>query len=74
MADNEGDLSESGLSAAADNAVAAFAAASDLDALTIAKASHIGNKAPIALAQRALGTLPGSERSEERRVGKECLL
>ncbi|MFT3899876.1 MAG: phenylalanine--tRNA ligase subunit alpha [Gordonia sp. (in: high G+C Gram-positive bacteria)] len=51
------------LDAAADAAVAAFAAAADLDALAVAKTEHLGEKAPVSLARRALGTLPGDQRA-----------
>lgn len=48
-------LEESALDAAVDSAEQAFADASDLDALTKVKIDHVGGKAPLALAQRALG-------------------
>ncbi len=52
------------LDAAADAAAAAFAAAADLDALAAAKSAHLGDRSPIALARRALGSLPKDQRSE----------
>lgn len=52
------------LAAAADAAVAAFAAADDLESLTAAKTAHLGDRSPIALARRALGSLPKDQRSE----------
>jgi len=52
------------LDAAADAAAAAFAAAADLDALAAAKTAHLGDRSPIALARRALGSLPKDQRSE----------
>jgi phenylalanyl-tRNA synthetase alpha chain len=64
VADNETDLSEDSLDAAARAAEQAFDGAADLDALAVAKSAHIGNKAPVALAQRALGTLPGDQRAD----------
>ncbi|WP_229746026.1 phenylalanine--tRNA ligase subunit alpha [Rhodococcoides trifolii] len=64
MADNEIDLSEASLDTAAQNAEQAFGSADDLDTLAAAKSAHIGNKAPVALAQRALGTLPGDQRAD----------
>ncbi|MGU3431387.1 phenylalanine--tRNA ligase subunit alpha [Actinomycetes bacterium M1A6_2h] len=64
VADNETDLSENSLDAAARSAEQAFADAPDLDALAAAKSLHVGNKAPVALAQRALGTLPGDQRAD----------
>ncbi|MFT4200161.1 phenylalanine--tRNA ligase subunit alpha [Gordonia sp. (in: high G+C Gram-positive bacteria)] len=51
------------LDAAADAAVAAFEAAADLDALAAAKTEHLGEKAPVSLARRALGSLPGDQRA-----------
>ncbi|WP_085996980.1 phenylalanine--tRNA ligase subunit alpha [Rhodococcus sp. R1101] len=42
----------------------AFAAATDLDALAQAKIDHLGDKAPLSLAKRALGSLPGNERAD----------
>ncbi|GGG11326.1 phenylalanine--tRNA ligase alpha subunit [Rhodococcoides trifolii] len=64
VADNEIDLSEASLDTAAQNAEQAFGSADDLDTLAAAKSAHIGNKAPVALAQRALGTLPGDQRAD----------
>ncbi|MBY4214052.1 phenylalanine--tRNA ligase subunit alpha [Rhodococcus fascians] len=57
-------LEESALDAAVDSAEQAFADASDLDALTKVKIDHVGGKAPLALAQRALGALPGDEKAD----------
>ncbi|MGF7124265.1 MULTISPECIES: phenylalanine--tRNA ligase subunit alpha [unclassified Rhodococcus (in: high G+C Gram-positive bacteria)] len=73
MAKNEGvapptvdanALTEEALAAAALAAEEAFAAAADLDALAKAKIEHLGDKAPIALAKRGLGALPGNERAD----------
>jgi phenylalanyl-tRNA synthetase alpha chain len=58
------ELSEQALESAAEAAERAFAAATDLDALAAAKTEHIGGRSPIALAQRALGTLPKSEKAD----------
>ncbi|MFW0791539.1 phenylalanine--tRNA ligase subunit alpha [Gordonia sp. CPCC 205333] len=44
-------------------AVAAFEAASTLEELQAAKADHLGERAPISLARRELGSLPKEERS-----------
>ncbi|GAC50656.1 phenylalanine--tRNA ligase subunit alpha [Gordonia aichiensis] len=52
------------LDSAAEAAAAAFGAAADLDALAIAKTEHLGDRSPIALARRALGSLPKDQRSE----------
>lgn len=57
-------LSEAALTAAVEDAVAAFAAAADLDALAAAKTAHLGDRAPLSLARRALATLPKSDRAE----------
>ncbi|OZD64916.1 phenylalanine--tRNA ligase subunit alpha [Rhodococcus sp. 06-1460-1B] len=57
-------LEESALDAAVDSAEQAFADASDLDALTKVKIDHVGGKAPLALAQRALGALPGDQKAD----------
>ncbi|MBS9371870.1 phenylalanine--tRNA ligase subunit alpha [Rhodococcus sp. B50] len=57
-------LTEDALTAAEKSAIDAFAAASDLDALAQAKIDHLGDKAPISLAKRALGALPGNERAD----------
>ncbi|MBY6539072.1 phenylalanine--tRNA ligase subunit alpha [Rhodococcus sp. BP-349] len=57
-------LTDAALDAAVTEAESAFAAASDIDALSEAKIHHIGNKAPLALAQRALGSLPKTERAD----------
>ena len=41
----------------------AFSAAEDLDALKVARLSHIGDKSPIALASRGLGALSPDEKA-----------
>ena len=46
------------------DAHAAFAAASDLEALKIARLTHSGDKSPIALASRGLGALPPEEKMQ----------
>lgn len=57
-------LSTESLDAAVAAAIAAFDAAADLDGLAEAKTEHLGDKAPIALARRSLGALPGKERAD----------
>ena len=56
---------------ALDDAVAAarkaFDAAPDLPALAVVKPAHLGDRAPVLLARRALGSLPGPERAEAGR-------
>ncbi len=57
-------LSAEALEAAALAAEQAFADATDLDALAATKTAHLGDKAPIALAKRSLGSLPGPDRAD----------
>jgi len=52
------------LEAAVDAARAAFAGAADLAALAAVKPAHLGDRAPLLLARRELGTLPGPERAD----------
>ena len=52
-------------------AVAAFAAAGDLDALGEAKTAHVGDRSPVALARRALGSLPKEARSSAGKLVNE---
>jgi phenylalanyl-tRNA synthetase alpha chain len=63
-AEQPGQPTEESLAAAAEAAEKAFAAAADLDALATAKTEHMGGRSPIALAQRALGTLPKHEKAD----------
>lgn len=56
-------ITESGLAAAASEAVAAFAAASTVADLRVARAAHAGESSPIARASAALGSLPPEERA-----------
>jgi len=57
-------LTEEALTAAAENAEKALADAADLDALAHVKVEHLGDKSPIALARRGLGSLPGKEKAD----------
>lgn len=50
-----------------EQALAAFSAADSLDALATARASHTGDRSPVALARKAIAALPGPERAD---VGK----
>ena len=73
MADNanptpEIELTEDALNRAADEAIAAFEAAPDLAALEDAHRQHLGEKAPIPQARRALGTLPKDQRKDAGRL------
>ncbi|MET9864397.1 phenylalanine--tRNA ligase subunit alpha [Streptomyces smyrnaeus] len=56
---------------ARDEALAAVAAAGDLEALREVKAAHAGDRAPLALANREIGALPPHAKAEAgRRVGQ----
>jgi len=57
-------LSADALSAAVAAARTAFDGASDLAALAAVKPAHLGDRAPLLLARRELGSLPGPERSD----------
>ncbi|ALE84132.1 phenylalanine--tRNA ligase subunit alpha [Pseudonocardia sp. HH130629-09] len=52
------------LKAAVEAARTAFDEAGDLDALAAAKPAHLGDRAPIPMARRSLGQLPGPERAD----------
>ncbi len=52
------------LAAAVNAARAAFDGAADLAALAEVKPGHLGDKAPLLLARRELGSLPGPERAD----------
>ncbi|MEU6059538.1 phenylalanine--tRNA ligase subunit alpha [Streptomyces sp. NPDC047097] len=54
-----------------DEALAAFAAAADLDELASAKTAHTGGTSPLALANREIGALPPQAKAEAgKRVGQ----
>lgn len=55
-------------------ALTAFAGAEDLEALAAARTAHLGERAPVRLARRELGSLPGPERKEAGRRVHESLL
>ena len=57
-------LDPSALAEAADEAKAAFAAASDLDALGALKPAHLGDRPPVSLARREIGSLPPAAKSD----------
>jgi phenylalanyl-tRNA synthetase alpha chain len=64
-------LDAAGVDAAVADAVAAFAAAGDLDALKEARLAHAGDRSPLALANRAIGGLEPAQKSEAgKRVGQ----
>jgi phenylalanyl-tRNA synthetase alpha chain len=59
------DLLEPGvLDGAVEAARAAFDAAPDLAALAAVRPAHLGDRAPVLLARRELGSLPGPDRAE----------
>ncbi|PJJ00914.1 phenylalanyl-tRNA synthetase alpha subunit [Streptomyces sp. 2333.5] len=59
------------IAARLDEALAAIAAASDLDALAQAKIAHTGGTSPLALANREIGALPPQAKAEAgKRVGQ----
>jgi len=63
-----GDLIEpEALDGAVAAARTAFDAAADLAALAAAKPAHLGDRAPVLLARRALGSLPGPQRADAGR-------
>jgi phenylalanyl-tRNA synthetase alpha chain len=64
VADQPIDLSDEALTKAVSAARHAFDLAADLDALARAKTEHLGDRAPIALARQALGSLPKSDRAD----------
>jgi len=49
-------------------ALSAIAEAKDLDELKVERIAHFGDKSPIALASRALGTLPADERATAGKI------
>ncbi len=58
------DLSQNKLTGAVAAARKAFGQASGLDDLAVAKAEHLGDRAPLALARRALASLPKDDRAD----------
>ena len=64
-------LSQESVDAAVADALAAVAAASDLDALKEARLAHAGDRSPLALANREIGALPPQAKAEAgKRVGE----
>ena len=57
-------LSQGALDDAVAAAEKAFADATDLDALTAIRHQHLGDRAPVSLARREIGTLPPAARAE----------
>jgi phenylalanyl-tRNA synthetase alpha chain len=66
-------LSEDELAAAVAAGQQAFNAATDLDALGVAHAQHLGSRAPVALARRELGALPPQARADAGRRVNQAL-
>ncbi len=65
------DLSPEAIDAAVATALAAIAAASDLDSLKEARLAHGGDRSPLALANREIGALPPAAKAEAgKRVGE----
>ena len=63
-------LSPEELERARDAALAAIAAAADLDALKQVRLAHAGDRSPLALANREIGALPPAARAEAgKRIG-----
>lgn len=64
-------LDPAAITKAVDDALAAFAAAGDLDELKAARIAHTGDRSPLALANREIGALPPAAKAEAgQRVGK----
>jgi phenylalanyl-tRNA synthetase alpha chain len=64
-------LSDEAVASARDAAVAAIAAAPDLDALKAVRVEHAGDRSPLALANREIGALPPAAKAEAgKRVGQ----
>ncbi len=57
-------LAPDALDAAVKDAEQAFAAAADLDTLGALKPAHIGDRSPVSLARREIGSLPPAAKSE----------
>src|SRR5919107_4930600 len=57
-------LAPEALDSAVAEAEKAFAAAADLDALHALKPAHLGDRAPVSLARREIGSLPPHAKSE----------
>jgi len=64
-------LSQENVDAAVAEAIAAVAAASDLDSLKEARLAHAGDRSPLALANREIGALPPQAKAEAgKRIGQ----
>ncbi|MFN8126996.1 MAG: phenylalanine--tRNA ligase subunit alpha [Candidatus Nanopelagicales bacterium] len=64
-------LSEESVARNVTDALAAFAAAPDLEALKMARIAHTGDRSPLALANREIGALPPAAKADAgKRVGQ----
>ncbi|WP_250445334.1 phenylalanine--tRNA ligase subunit alpha [Actinotalea sp. C106] len=61
-------LDADGIEAAVAQAAAAFSAARDLDELKAARLAHVGDRSPLALANRAIGGLEGADKGAAGRL------
>ncbi|MGI8870863.1 MAG: phenylalanine--tRNA ligase subunit alpha [Mycobacteriales bacterium] len=66
-------LSEPALGAAVGAAVKAFGAAGNLDELAAVRSAHVGDRAPVRLARREIGSLPPQAKSAAGRRVNEAL-
>src|SRR5690349_12989128 len=57
-------LAPDALEAAVADAEKAFAQAADLDALIALKSAHLGDRSPVSLARREIGSLPPAAKSD----------
>ena len=57
-------LDPAALEQAREAALSAFAAAATLEELAAARTAHSGDRSPVALARRAIGSLPGTEKAD----------
>jgi phenylalanyl-tRNA synthetase alpha chain len=62
--DSQADLSQPSIDAMVAAALAAFAEAGDSAQLKEARLAHSGERSPLSLANRAIGSLPGTQRKE----------
>jgi phenylalanyl-tRNA synthetase alpha chain len=68
--DQQADLSPASIDAIVAGALAAFADAASLADLKVARLAHAGDRSPVALANRAIGAIPGPERRDAgQRIG-----
>ncbi len=68
MSDTLSPLDAAGVRAAVDDALAAAAAAGDLDSLKAVRLAHAGDRSPLALANRAIGGLEPSDKGAAGRL------